>query len=205
MFSVWCCLLEEASWTEREKVFQGKAITLDPGQLIIGRKQIAVITGAHESSIQRILKKLEIEQQIEQQTGTKSRLITILNWDQYHQGEHQTEQQANNKRTTSEHTRSIKALENDKNKKEHMLNFEQFYSKYPKKVGRKRAEASWSKLNGTTPPIDELITILEKHIASKAWMKDNGEYIPHPTTWLNGHHWEDDVAAEAQHWRFKED
>ena len=28
---------------------------------------------------------------------------------------------------------------------------------------------------------------------SKEWKKENGKYIPHPTTWLNQKRWEDEL------------
>jgi len=34
--------------------------------------------------------------------------------------------------------------------------------------------------------------------ATEQWRKDNGQFIPHPQTWLNQRRWEDDVEpAEA--------
>jgi len=102
-FAVWMYLLLNATHKQYETIFEGKKIVLKKGQLITGRK---VITGKFknisESKVQRILKNLEIEHQIEQQTGTKNRLISILNWEHYQQSEQQNEQQVNNKRTTSE-------------------------------------------------------------------------------------------------------
>jgi len=124
MYSVWSCLLELARGVKRETMFEGKRITLEPGQLVTGRKKISTITGIHSSSVQRLLKRLEIEQQIEQQTGAKSRLITIVNWNEYHASEQQNEQQANNKRTTTEQQantiREVKELKEVKEIIEHL-------------------------------------------------------------------------------------
>lgn len=38
-----------------------------------------------------------------------------------------------------------------------------------------------------------MITALEKQKQSKQWLKDNGQYIPNPTTWLNQKRWEDET------------
>jgi hypothetical protein len=83
-------------------VFNGKKIMLHPGQLITGRKAIAEILNCAESKVTRVLKSFEIEQQIEQQTCTKNRLITVLSWHKYQLSEQQNEQQLNNNRTTTE-------------------------------------------------------------------------------------------------------
>lgn len=78
-----------------------------------------------------------------------------------------------------------------KTKKQEQL-FAQFWAEYPKKVARKDAEKTWSKI-----PLDDLLfkrimAGLEKARGSPNWIKDKGQYIPHPATWLNGKRWEDE-------------
>ena len=120
-FAIWCYLLLNATHTEYDTIFKGKRITLMPGQLITGRKSIAQKLKVDESKVQRFLKSLEIEQQIEQQKSNKNRLITIVNWNKYQESEQQNEQQVNNKRTTSEQqvntNNNVKNVNNDKNVK----------------------------------------------------------------------------------------
>jgi hypothetical protein len=114
--AVWIYLLLNATHTSMDKLFCGKRVTLQPGQLITGRKAIAEKLNISESKVQRILKTFEIEQQIEQQTATKNRLITVKNWCAYQESEQQIEQQVNNNRTTSEQqVNTNKNVKNDKN------------------------------------------------------------------------------------------
>lgn len=101
-FAVWCYLLLNATHQPIDVIFNGERITLQEGQLITGRNKISEQFNINPSKVQRILKKLEIEHQIEQQTGNKNRLISIVNWDLYQQSEQQDEQQLNNNCTTSE-------------------------------------------------------------------------------------------------------
>ena len=101
-FSVWVYLLLEATHKEYPALFKGKKIILKPGQLITGRKSISEKFNISESKVTRILKTLENEHQIEQQTSNKNRLISIVNWSQYQQSEHQIGQQLNNNWTTTE-------------------------------------------------------------------------------------------------------
>lgn len=119
--AVWIYLLLNATHSEIKVIFNGNEISLMPGQLITGRKTISEIMKVEESKVQRILKKLENAHQIEQQTSTKNRLITILNWESYQQSEQQNEQQVNNKRTTSEQqvntNKNVKKEHNVKNEK----------------------------------------------------------------------------------------
>ena len=37
-----------------------------------------------------------------------------------------------------------------------------------------------------------MISAVIKQRQSDQWMKDNGQYIPMPTTWLNQRRWEDE-------------
>lgn len=78
--------------------FKGEKITLKPGQLITGRKVLSSELKIDENKVTRILKTFENEQQIEQQTSNKNRLITIVSWDVYQKGEQRNNQQV----TTSE-------------------------------------------------------------------------------------------------------
>lgn len=100
--AVWTYLLLNATHKEFPAVFGKEKIMLQPGQLITGRKAIADKFRVSESKIQRILSAFESEHQIEQQTGNKNRLISILSWSDYQDSEQQDEPQMNNKRTTSE-------------------------------------------------------------------------------------------------------
>lgn len=95
--AVWIYLLLNATHKEIPTIFKGQKIILQPGQLITGRKVIAEKFNISESKVQRILKSLKIEQQIEQQTSNKNSLISIINWNEYQKNEQQIERQANSK------------------------------------------------------------------------------------------------------------
>lgn len=95
--SIWVYLLLNATHKETPAFFKGKKIVLKPGQLITGRNSIADELNISASKVQRTLKCYEIEHQIEQQTSSKNRLISIVNWNEYQNGEHQNERQTNNK------------------------------------------------------------------------------------------------------------
>jgi hypothetical protein len=75
--------------------------------------------------------------------------------------------------------------------------FDAFWKAYPKRVGKQAAVKAWKRAskNGL-PPITDLLAILEKQKASSSWLKDNGQFIPNPTTWLNQGRWEDEIKGE---------
>lgn len=69
--------------------------------------------------------------------------------------------------------------------------FAEFWTAYPKKAGKGGAEKAWKKIK---PDVDLQAKIL-KAVAAAArspdWLKESGQFIPHPATWLNGKRWED--------------
>jgi len=75
--------------------------------------------------------------------------------------------------------------------------FPKFWKLYPNKKGKAAAEKAWAKLK-VTPDLFNLIAQgLAKQCASLAWTKDDGQFIPHPATWLNGKRWEDEVTVPS--------
>jgi hypothetical protein len=75
--------------------------------------------------------------------------------------------------------------------------FDEFWKAYPRKVGKGAALASWRKVK---PPINPVLSAIQKARQSPDWLKDRGAFIPHPSTWLNQSRWEDegmDYAALA--------
>lgn len=116
-FKVWVTLLMQCTHKPKEYFWNGQTIVLQPGQYITTRNRLSLETNVSAPKIQRILKTFEIEQQIEQQTSNTSRLISIVNWSKYQLDEQQTEQRANNGRTTSEQRVNTKQ-EREEGKKE---------------------------------------------------------------------------------------
>jgi len=115
MLGFWMHLLLKANHKDN---YNSNGILVKSGQMTTGRKAIALETGLSESKVERFLKKLEIEQQIEQQKTSKYRIISIVNWHKYQSTEQHIEQQANNKRTTSEQqVNTNKNVKNEKNGK----------------------------------------------------------------------------------------
>jgi hypothetical protein len=117
---LWTVLLLKASHTTSQFIWNGQRCTLQPGQLLTGRKQLSIETGISEGTVERILKFFEKEQQIEQQKTPKFRIITIKKWRFYQEAEQRNEQQMVNKQTASgQQMDTYKNVENDKNDKKY--------------------------------------------------------------------------------------
>ena len=108
---LWITLLINANHAENEFLQNGSLVRVKRGQVLTGRKSLSAETGINESKIQRLLKTFEKCHMIEQLTNNRSRLISIINYDQYQA----SEQPVNNQRTTNE--QQMNTNNNDKNKK----------------------------------------------------------------------------------------
>jgi hypothetical protein len=72
--------------------------------------------------------------------------------------------------------------------------FERFWAAYPKKVGKEAAKKAFSKVK---VPVESLLAAIERQKCSDQWSKDNGQFIPNPTTWLNQGRWEDELPSSS--------
>jgi hypothetical protein len=70
--------------------------------------------------------------------------------------------------------------------------FETFWKAYPKKKLKGNAEKAWIKAKVTNGRYEQIMNKLEILKKSKDWQKEEGKFIPHPATWLNGKGWEDE-------------
>ena len=87
-------------------------------------------------------------------------------------------------------------LNNTSNNKEiYKERFKQFWSAYPKRVDKANAEKSFNKIKCDDALIKIILSAIENQKNSDQWQKDNGKYIPYPSTWLNQHRWEDETTV----------
>ena len=76
--------------------------------------------------------------------------------------------------------------------------FNIFWKLYPNKKAKQTALKAWKKIKPGKELFDRIIEAVERQKTSEDWTKENGKYIPHPATWLNGGRW-DDVEREVLH------
>lgn len=72
-------------------------------------------------------------------------------------------------------------------------NFELFWSAYPKKQNKAKAKIWFEKNKPNEELMNIILSKLEMFKRTKEWKKNNGQFIPMPTTWLNGKRWEDEI------------
>lgn len=75
--------------------------------------------------------------------------------------------------------------------------FDRFYEAYPRKVGKPAAIKAFAKCKADEALVDQMIAAIEEQKQSAQWMKDGGQFIPHPATWLNNERWTDSVLGQS--------
>jgi len=76
------------------------------------------------------------------------------------------------------------------------MTFENFWSQYPKKVGKLTAKRSWEKLS-----LDNQQKALEAIVEHRKYWVAKGtdwEFIPHASTWINQERFEDELVIEQK-------
>jgi len=188
-FAVWMWLLLNATHSDHDTIYEGERLTLKAGQFITGRKIISKELKINESKIQRILKTFEIEQQIEQQTNPRCRLISILRWSDYQLDEQQSEQQLNNKRTLNNKTKKI-------NNNIYVQEFEKLWLLVPKKVNKKKSYQKY--ILAVKKKDHETIYTAFKNQVLNNWKETDAQYTPALNVWLNGERWNDDIIKASE-------
>jgi hypothetical protein len=82
-------------------------------------------------------------------------------------------------------------------KSDPLRGFSEWWSHYPKKKARGDAERAWQKIHPDQTLCAVMIAKVDEQKASHDWMKDDGQYIPMPATWLNGKRWLDEGVTVA--------
>jgi len=200
--NLWITFLLLATHTPYRSNFGGKIITLKPGEFITSRGSLSKQTGIQESKVERIIKCLKTEQQIEQQKSNRSRLISVVNWGSYQENEQPNEQPVNNQRTTDEQpVNTNKNIKKEKKVKNEIINsdFESFRSVFP---GVKNGyETEWKNFKKKYKSefkeiLPKLLPALNKEIEHKQFLAEIDAFCPSwkgLSTWLNKRCWEQEL------------
>ena len=72
--------------------------------------------------------------------------------------------------------------------------FDVFWRAYPRKVGPAAAKKAFAKLKVTEELLSKMLHAIEVQ-KRYTWKDKDPQYIPHPSSWLNGERWEDEIQA----------
>jgi hypothetical protein len=74
--------------------------------------------------------------------------------------------------------------------------FDRFWAHYPRKIGKDAARRAFERRKPTEELLAQMLAALEQQCSTEQWQRDGGQYIPHPSTWLNQGRWQDDVRVD---------
>lgn len=69
------------------------------------------------------------------------------------------------------------------------VGFRMFYAAYPYRTHRQDAWKAFKKIPHVLELLPTMLDAITRHKLTTQWVKDDGQFIPHPATWLNGQQW----------------
>lgn len=195
------CLLM-ANFTDGR--FEG--MDIKRGQFVTSLPSLADQTRLSIRQVRVALDHLIMTGELTNKSFTKFRIITVVNYDKYQSNDSQNDSQMTDKRQTNDRQMTDKRQQYKKNnndnnekKEKEILLFDRFWSVYPRHVNKQGAMKAFDKLKVDEELLEKMITAVERQKKSEQWSRDNGQYIPHPATWLNQHRWEDEITPASQY------
>jgi hypothetical protein len=70
--------------------------------------------------------------------------------------------------------------------------FDTFWAVYPRRQAKADARKAWERLNPSPDLLAKILAALDWQTQSQAWLKDDGQFVPLPATWIRGERWEDE-------------
>ena len=75
--------------------------------------------------------------------------------------------------------------------------FAEFWTAYPKKVGKKAAQKAWEKAKPDAELFEKIMQAVATAKTSEQWLREGGRFIPNPSTWINQGRWDDEPLPPA--------
>jgi hypothetical protein len=72
--------------------------------------------------------------------------------------------------------------------------FNAFWELFPNKKSKQDAIKAWAKIKPDEALFTLMMDAIRAQMQSDEWHRENGRYIPHPASWLNGGCWDDVVT-----------
>lgn len=80
------------------------------------------------------------------------------------------------------------------------VSFDDFWGNYPVKRAKGKAKKKWDKLDEETQKqiLQDIIVRQDSKQGDPQWLKEDGQFIPYPTTYLNQERWQDEWEPEKR-------
>lgn len=69
--------------------------------------------------------------------------------------------------------------------------FDEFWKAYPKKANKPAAKKAFKRISPSRELLDKMLEAISRFKLSPGWTQDSGQFIPYPSSWLNGERWND--------------
>lgn len=184
-----------------------RGVQLEAGQTVASIRQIATDTGLSVKQVRTAIEHLKQTQEVAQKSCGKFSVYTVNNYTDYQCIGTETGTNEGTARAQQGHSKgthpNIKKNKEDKEvymstqdapEDEPTSMFDQFWHAYPKKTGKLKARESFAKNVKDAATLKSLLDSLAYLKTTEGWKKENGSFIPMPTTFLNQHRWEDETA-----------
>ncbi len=78
------------------------------------------------------------------------------------------------------------------------MDFESFWQAWPKKKSKGDARKAWKQTKAIRPALDVIVAKVGLLKGTRNWLKDGGQFIPYPASWLRAEGWDDEVTVETK-------
>ncbi len=76
--------------------------------------------------------------------------------------------------------------------------FDEFWRAYPRKTAKVDAQKKWKKLSPSSELVETIILDVQAREKSEQWTKENGDFIPYPSTYIHQKRWMDEPEKEKK-------
>lgn len=172
-----------------------RGIVIERGQRVTSYKELSNELRLSERSVRTAINHLKSTHELTLSTTSKYGLYTINNYEKYQEVTLKLtpERHPSDTQATPDRQQSKKDKKDKKDKKESTAHFDAFWSAYPRKVGKGIAFKSFEKIKVDEALLNQMLKAISEQVKSEQWRKENGRYIPNPSTWLNQERWNDEV------------
>jgi hypothetical protein len=199
-FEAWIDLLLEVNHKDNKFMLGGELVEVKRGQTITSIRQLCERWNWSNSKVTKFLKMLEADEMLVLKSDTKKTVITIGNYDIYQVQETEEttpKRQTHDTEATQKHTnKNDKNVKNEK-EKTYSPQFEEWWSEYPRKLGKKKAFSSF-KTKVKTHGYEKVLDGLKGYKQYLEREKTDERFIKHPSTFLNEEAFNDFIGVQEK-------
>lgn len=193
----WIDLFGQANHADGYFFLRGVKIDIKRGQS--GRSELTLSKDWKWSrgKVRRFLNWLKKQGMIELKQDNKTTVITICKYELYQPKEKHNSTASSTASSTANRQQTDINNKNKNNKKNNNthVHFDKFWSAYPKKKAKETAKISFDKINPDENLLSVMINSIKNQMNTYDWQKEDGQFIPLPSTWLNNKRWEDETGV----------